>query len=396
MVFGKSISQNSEKPPCSVLASSSTYYSQPLDVAIEVSFQGFCPSANFPRNKVSNLDWASCGRVCVDPGIDRSERGHRPPYRSSLHKRTYRDTATRRITETTCSVPSMATNPRYQGIGQFSDINGDESADEYNLLLKPGHPTISEPIIKSNKACETCRNLKIACVIDEGNPGCRRCIKDNQRCIKLPLGQRRKKRTDARLADLEDQMTIVLKALEQRDQSQRIQVIDLVGQGIMEADTAYRLFELYREEMSPMFPFVVFSTDVQPEMIRSKKPLLFLAILTVAAGILKPQLHHYLTTEVWKVLADRVLCSGKASIQVVQALLVMTVWYAHHQQRDDYRNLHHLSHSAAIMAMDAGMGRRVSGRSLFNDPWEDQSVRANYNSAEVRRTWLGVYHECSL
>ena len=164
----------------------------------------------------------------------------------------------------------------------------------------------------------------------------------------------------------------------------------------MEADTAYQLFELYKDEMSPMFPFVVFSTNLHPERIRQAKPLLFLTILTVAAGVLKPQLHHYLTTEVWKVLADRVLCSGKASIEVVQALLVMTVWYTHQQQRDDYRNLHHLSHSAAVMAMDAGMGRRTSNRALFNDPWEDDSVRANPDSAEVRRTWLGAYHECSL
>jgi hypothetical protein len=182
-----------------------------------------------------------------------------------------------------------------------------------------------------------------------------------------------------------------------RDGSHEMQVIDLIDQGVMEAKNAYQLFEFYKEEMSGMFPFVVFSSEIQAETVRHEKPLLFLSVITVAAGVLKPELHRYLTSEVWRILADRVIYTGAPSVEVIQALQVMAVYYTHHTGRDNYRNFHHLIHSAAVMAMDAGMGKRIRPNQsrLFKDPWEHGLVREAPNSAEIRRTWLGAYYLCS-
>jgi Fungal specific transcription factor domain len=298
---------------------------------------------------------------------------------------------------------------------------------QYSATLKasPSDPAVARP----PKACETCRALKIGCIMDENSTSgaCRRCVQSKRRCVRLPVIRRRRKRTDARVTDLEKKMEDLIVALEAskpqmspldvgskttipetdrtelgiplsiRDGSHEMQVIDLIDQGVMEAKNAYQLFEFYKEEMSGMFPFVVFSSEVRTEIVRHEKPLLFLSVITVAAGVLKPELHRYLTSEVWRILADRVIYTGAPSVEVIQALQIMALYYTHHTDRDNYRNFHHLVHSAAVMAMDAGMGKRIRPNQsrLFKDPWEHGLVREAPNSAEIRRTWLGAYHLCS-
>jgi len=304
--------------------------------------------------------------------------------------------------------------------------NRTSSKGQHSATLKASP---SDPAGVKPKACETCRALKISCIVDENGPSgaCRRCVKSKRRCIRLPVVRRRRKRTDARVTDLEKKMEDLIVALEAsrrqmspldvgskttfpeadkaelgiplsiRDGSHEMQVIDLIDQGVMEAKNAYQLFEFYKEEMSGLFPFVVFSSEIQAETVRYEKPLLFLSVITVAAGVLKAELHRYLTSEVWKILADRVIYTGAPSVEVIQALQIMAVYYTHHTSRDNYRNFHHLIHSAAVMAMDAGMGKRIPPNQsrLFKDPWEHGLVREAPNSAEIRRTWLGAYYLCS-
>ncbi len=283
--------------------------------------------------------------------------------------------------------------------------------------------------VKPLRACEGCRALKIGCVGDKNSPdgACRRCVQSNRRCVRFPVIQRQKKRTDVRVTNLEKKMEALVAELNAsrrpispfevgsetglpetdktdpgiplsiKDDTNGMQVLDLIRLRVMEAKTAYQLFEFYKAEMSGMFSFVVFAPDVLAETIRHENPLLFLSVVNIAAGVLMPQLHQYLTGEVWRILADRVMCTGAPSVEVIQALQVTAVYYTHHLRRDDYRNFHHLVHSAAVMAMDVGMGKRIRpNRSrLFNDPWEHGLVRKAPNSAEIRRTWLGAYYLCS-
>jgi hypothetical protein len=172
----------------------------------------------------------------------------------------------------------------------------------------------------------------------------------------------------------------------------------VIDTGVLDASTAYQLFDFWVLELSPLFPMVILPPQIQSEVIRRSKPLLFLSILAVAARILAPALQEYLTTEVWKLLAHHVLVTGQPELEVIQALLVTVVHYSQpEKQRRDYRNYHQLIHAAATMAMDAGMGKRSTRTpsGLFDDPWERGPVRQAADSAEVRRTWLGIWYLCS-
>jgi hypothetical protein len=264
---------------------------------------------------------------------------------------------------------------------------------------------------RSIKACEACRALKIGCLLDESSTSgaCRRCVKRSLKCIRLPVVPRRKKRNDVRLSRLQENVANlhVSKSLSNNGTislsigdniSSGFRIIDVVDAGVLDVSTAYQLFDFWVVELSPLFPMVVLPPQTQAEVIRHSRPLLFLAILAVAARGIAPDLQEYLTGEVWKLLAHFVLVTGQPELEVIQALLVTAIHYCQpERQRRDYRNYHQLIHAAATMAMDAGMGKRsirTSSR-FFDDPWERGPVQQAADSAEVRRTWLGIYYLCS-
>lgn len=308
---------------------------------------------------------------------------------------------------------------------EFPEPSAQGQSINTDMIKEPSLYTPLTP--RPPKACEACRALKVGCILDESNPNgdCRRCTKRSQRCIRLPIVPRRKKKQDSRLANLEEKVETFLNALDpaqraanptinplltlpgspggsttlssRESNSSGLRIIDPVSVGMLEAETAFQMFDFYAQEIAPLFPIVVFGPHVHAATVRHRKPLLFLAILAVSAGVLIPRSHHHLTSEVWKILADRVLYTGKPSLEVIQALQVMAIHYTQHERREDYRNYHHLIHSALTMAMDLGMGKRTNNNSsrLFKDGWEQAEGNQGHNSAEVRRAWVGIYYLCS-
>lgn len=294
----------------------------------------------------------------------------------------------------------MSTNSRPSS----SPIQNERLSPPSKDQSQTSHPS------RSIKACEACRALKIGCILDESSTSgaCRRCVKRSLKCIRLPVVPRRKKLHDARLSRLQENVANlqVSKSLSSGgtisliagDSSSGVRVLDVIEAGILDTSTAYQLFDFWVLELSPLFPVVVLPPQTQAEAIRLTRPLLFLAILAVAARVIASDLQEYLTTEVWKLLAQFVLVTGQPELEVIQALLVTAIHYSQpEKQRRDYRNYHQLIHAAATMAMDAGMGKRSirTPSRLFEDPWERGPVRQAADSAEVRRTWLGIYYLCS-
>lgn len=172
---------------------------------------------------------------------------------------------------------------------------------------------------------------------------------------------------------------------------------DVVGRGIVHAETANGLFTHYTDHMAPHMPIVVFSPDTSPDTIRRRSPVLFLAILSVASGQEYPDLQATLTKEIEGILADRVFVHGEKSLELVQALQVVTIWYWPEPNGDS--KYYQYIHMTAVMAIDLGMFRRqplliLRKEQILGLP-KPKSYLSDPCTTECRRAWLGCYLLCS-
>ena len=189
-------------------------------------------------------------------------------------------------------------------------------------------------------------------------------------------------------------------ALAVTDSSGAMKILDLVDQGLVDASTAYHLFDFYKDHLSQFFPLVAFSSNTAAQTIRSTQPVLFLTAVTASATILDPPLHDRLLPQIRNILANRVLYTGAPSLEIIQSLMITTIYLSRRPgpEKEGDRMFNYAIHSAALMAMDLGLGKRGGAKSqrMFHDPTEQEHVRAKSDTAELRRTWLGSYYGCSV
>ena len=176
---------------------------------------------------------------------------------------------------------------------------------------------------------------------------------------------------------------------------------DVIDRRMISSELANIFFDRYVKHMAPQFPAVVFPAGTTAAEIRKTKPTLFLAILSVGACTSHPDVQKTLTKEIMKVLATRVMCNGEKSLEIIQALHVVTIWYWPPEHYDELK-YYQLTHIAAVMAIDLNIGRRQkplkprSGGPSFwrENPWKRQT-QSNPESAEARRAWLTCYFLCA-
>ncbi|CCX31467.1 hypothetical protein FPQ18DRAFT_340918 [Pyronema domesticum] len=137
-----------------------------------------------------------------------------------------------------------------------------------------------------------------------------------------------------------------------------LEYVDVIDRQLLSMEMAATLFSFYKQNMAPHFPAVVFPPETTAAELRKSKPTLFLAILTAASGKSHPDLRKALQNETVKALAERIMVNSEKSLELVQALLVTSIYY---YPPDVYEELsfYVLIHLAASMALDLGMGRRA-------------------------------------
>ncbi|KAL9616988.1 MAG: hypothetical protein Q9160_008178 [Pyrenula sp. 1 TL-2023] len=172
--------------------------------------------------------------------------------------------------------------------------------------------------------------------------------------------------------------------------------VDVIDRHLLDMETARRMFQRYMIDMTPSLPAVVFHPGTTADEIRKAKPILFLAILSVASGSIRPDIQLKLVTEVSKIYADRIVCRGEKTLELVQSMVVTSTWY---QPPDRYEelNFNQLIHMAAVMAVDMGMGKRTrnAGKGLWKEYMDKGRPMIDSNALDVRRTWLGCYFLCA-
>ncbi|KAI4289649.1 MAG: hypothetical protein L6R35_001073 [Caloplaca aegaea] len=173
---------------------------------------------------------------------------------------------------------------------------------------------------------------------------------------------------------------------------------DVIDRKILDAALAAEIFEHYTRKMATHVPLVVVPPDTPAGSVRKHKPTLFLAILSVASGQEHPEIQRILAKEVMRAFADRIVYKGEKSLELIQAMQILTIWYWPEENRD--AQTYQLVHMAAVMAIDLGLGRRAkSSREPYHALWKDyprtkSSAQAS-DSLESRRAWLGCYLLCA-
>ncbi|KAM3563568.1 hypothetical protein ARSEF4850_002238 [Beauveria asiatica] len=139
---------------------------------------------------------------------------------------------------------------------------------------------------------------------------------------------------------------------------------DVVDRGLVPLPLAARLFSRYKTQMMRHLPGVVFPRSTTISELRRAKPVLFLALMAAAAGE-DHALQRVLQKELMQILAHKVMVTGEKSLELVQALNVAVIWYWPPEYFEELK-FYQLIHTAAVMAIDIGLGRRTNGRMRRN------------------------------
>jgi hypothetical protein len=274
--------------------------------------------------------------------------------------------------------------------------------------------------------------MKIRCEPLEDRNSCRQCSKTNRECL-ITAPRRKRQKTVHRVAELEkkiEALTASLGPRESQDETmdssfprpffepesakifevdaeiarersarsaastrkwtrEETVYVDVIDNGIVDETTAYLAFQRFHTEMCVYFPIVVFPAATTAQEIRSQKPILFLSILAAGIGVFQPGMQTLLSDELTFILADRIMYRGERSLELVQALLVLMIFYSRPRHQKEL-NFNQTIHIAATMALDLGMGRR-SKKGAFNE----KPLFPGVSVVETRRTWLGCYYMCA-
>ncbi|KAL9599554.1 MAG: hypothetical protein Q9179_003515 [Wetmoreana sp. 5 TL-2023] len=173
---------------------------------------------------------------------------------------------------------------------------------------------------------------------------------------------------------------------------------DVVDRKILDAALASEMFEYYVQKMAGHMPLVVFPPETPAGAIRKHRPILFLAILSVASGQTHPDIQRVLAKEIMRAFADQIIYKGEKSLELIQALQVLTIWHWPEENREV--QTYQLIHMAAVMAIDIGLGKHVKGgrepyHALWKNPPRAKMSSQASESPDSRRAWLGCYLLCA-
>ena len=152
---------------------------------------------------------------------------------------------------------------------------------------------------------------------------------------------------------------------------------DVIDRGILSLSKATEIYQNYVDALLPQYPAIPLSYSVTE--LRSKKPILFLAVLAASSGASDPSLNSRLNQEIQRVYATKVSIQGLKSLELIQALLVSILWTYPPDRFEDLK-FHQQIHMAATMALDLGLAKKPKGTSIGQQPSKHP------NSAEGRRS----------
>ena len=157
---------------------------------------------------------------------------------------------------------------------------------------------------------------------------------------------------------------------------------DLLRHYIPDENMAYRIFYCYETKMAPQIPIVVFPDLKHPAEIMITRPILFQAIICVAAP---PEVQAPLSGEFLRMLSHLVIVEQVAHLELIQALQVFIMWFWPTSGRD--ARCSQYCSIACTMAISLGMNM-PSGE---KEHWSLWSARHSAFSEDGARAYVGCF-----
>lgn len=157
--------------------------------------------------------------------------------------------------------------------------------------------------------------------------------------------------------------------------------------------------------MAPHLPAVIFPPGMTAEQLFKEKPLLYLAVLGAAAyGHTETETSRSAVREAIGTIADCAVRNGAKSLELIQAMQVIALWYKPPEQAEQ-TNFYQIINIAATMVYDLGLNQRfniVKARRGLLGPAKDVAPNrgismapVNSDDLESRRALLGCYYLCA-
>ncbi|KAK5122581.1 hypothetical protein LTR85_003844 [Meristemomyces frigidus] len=173
---------------------------------------------------------------------------------------------------------------------------------------------------------------------------------------------------------------------------------------LISQEMAATIFDRYITKLMPHLPAVVFPAGTTAEQIFKEKPILYVCILSAASfGTLPPEVSKQLAHEAVGAIADCVVRNGAKSLELIQAMQVLALWYKPPEQAEQ-TNFYQIIHMAAVMALDIGLGKRFNpakarrgfgGPNAHYAPGPHKTLPQDSDTLEARRAWLTCYYLCA-
>ncbi|OOQ86316.1 C6 zinc finger domain protein [Penicillium brasilianum] len=165
---------------------------------------------------------------------------------------------------------------------------------------------------------------------------------------------------------------------------------DVVDRGIISLEDAEELVAFFLHQPASFFPLVVLPSSTTAAQLRQTKPILFLSVISAAAISIDAGLAGVLNREIVRLYAERFFVQGEKSLELVQALLIMTIFY-YPPGSPLKLQFYQYTHIASTMALEIGLAtkRRVSKKNGDRENWHEP-----YDEllAEQARALLACYH----
>lgn len=171
---------------------------------------------------------------------------------------------------------------------------------------------------------------------------------------------------------------------------------DVIDRGIISISTAEDLVSLFINDLLAFFPFMVLPADTTARHLRTTKPVLFLAILAGTSIAVDNGLANTLNREMLTMYAQRFFFKAEKSLEMVQALLLMNIYYLPPELPSQIQ-AYQYSHIAATMALEIGIAsrKRMPRKVAPGQKHVKPPSKFDEQMAEQARTILACYHLAS-
>ncbi|ETI19838.1 hypothetical protein G647_08852 [Cladophialophora carrionii CBS 160.54] len=166
-----------------------------------------------------------------------------------------------------------------------------------------------------------------------------------------------------------------------------------VDQFLQSDDEAHLMLDIFRNELTPHFPFVVISPWVTSSDVRARKPFFFLSVMMITCRHDIPR-QGAIAKAIREIISQRMLIKSEQSLDMLQGMLFYLAWYhTHLHLGTQLTNLLHLTMSLMI---DLGLNKQTAPRRYAKPQREyfrmdGRGENVAPRTLEERRTYLGCF-----